>query len=87
MKQRIQLEVTRRITSSIWLEPDRKPGDVVWVNEAAARHLIEEGLCRYIGGAETRAAGPSETAVTGPAEVKSTEAPKKNPSAGPTAGR
>lgn len=43
----IQLEVLKRIDSSIWLEPGRKQGDVVWVNSAdAARHLIEAGFCR-----------------------------------------
>ena len=83
---RIQLEVVANITSSMWLEPNRKPGDVVWApHEAAARQLIEGGLCRYLGGgragpAETKPAGPSEAKPVGPSEVK------KNRFGGPTAG-
>ncbi len=43
----IQLIVAQRLTSSMYFEANRKPGDVVWVNtEAIARDLIESGLCR-----------------------------------------
>lgn len=43
----IQLIVAQRLTSSMYFEANRKPGDVVWVNtEAIARELIESGLCR-----------------------------------------
>lgn len=47
----IQLEVIAKITSSIYVPPNQKPGDVVWVNsEKAARELIEGGYCKLLGG-------------------------------------
>lgn len=50
MRKDIQLEVVQPITASIYCEPNRKPGDVVWVTtEEAARALIEAGLCKLPG--------------------------------------
>jgi len=60
-----QLVVKRPIASSIWLEPNRKPGDVVWVRSLqAARTLIEGGFCSW------HAEGPTQAAEAGPQETK-----------------
>lgn len=48
-------------------------GAVLWTNPERARHLIENGICAYMGGlepAEQPAAGPSEAKPAGPSEVK-----------------
>jgi len=51
--------------SSMWTEPNRVVGDVVWVKTLdAARHLVEGGFARWPAGMamEVQAdAGPTET--------------------------
>jgi len=60
-----QLIIVKPLQSSAWTEPNRKPGDVVWVrNLIAARHLIEAGFAKF------PEAGPTETPEAGPSEKK-----------------
>lgn len=73
---RIQLEVIQRCTSTQWTQGNLRPGDVVWVDENAARHLLENGICRYVGGEEKPVAGPIETPEAGPSEIKEATVPK-----------
>lgn len=62
-----QLEITQHLAASIYTEPNRKPGDLVWVKtEAAARHLLEAGLARWPLGT-----APSNIQEGGPQERKS----------------
>lgn len=50
-----QLIVVKPIAVSMWTEPNRQPGDVVWVNTMeAARHLLEAGLVRWPEGETPR---------------------------------
>lgn len=44
--QRTQLIVDTEVASTAWFGP-KKPGDVVWVTPEAARHLVENGICRF----------------------------------------
>ena len=63
-----QLVVVKKLTSSPWTEPNRNPGDIVWVNtEEAARHLIENGLCEWPKSAprEVKPMEPSERKSSG----------------------
>lgn len=79
-----QLVVVNPISSSIWTEPNRQPGDVIWVNSPeAARHLIEQGLCKWpesIAKEVQGEAGPSERKSYGDRTVgPSTDSPSSNP--------
>jgi len=77
----IQLRVVHRC---ILMEGTVQPGDVLWVSPERARHLLENGICAYVGEQEPHEqpeAGPGEAKPAGPSEVK------KKPSAGLTAGR
>ena len=89
----VQLVVVQDRTTSIWLEGRPKAGDVVWVSEAAARHLLEHGICRMhepdeakpAGPAEVEAAGPGESKPAGPSHRKSAgEAPDGRSTASPS---
>lgn len=42
----VQLEVIVRQVETIWTGRVRK-GDVIWANEDAARHLLENNICRF----------------------------------------
>lgn len=62
-----QLIITTNLTSCLWTEPNRKPGDVVWVRSMeAARHLLENGFARWPNNAE----GPREIKPMEPTERK-----------------
>lgn len=45
--QKVQLIVERELASCAWFEPGKKVGESVWVDEAAARHLLENGICGW----------------------------------------
>ena len=63
-----QLIVVANIAACAWTEPNRKPGDVVWVRtEDAARHLVENGLCKWPAAGD----GPREVKPMEPSERKS----------------
>lgn len=83
-----QLIVSKPISTCIWCEPNRKPGDVIWVRSMqAARQLLELGLCKWPD------AGPQERAEFAPGEHKDgaplegVPPPLPKSSAGPQAGR
>lgn len=80
----IQLRVIKPIAASVWTEPNRKPGDVVWVRDMmAARHLIEAGMCAWLEGGPTVAqdAGPSSKKYAGERQHgPSTDSPLSNQS-------
>ena len=60
-----QLVMIEDLESSIFLEPKRKKGDVVWVRDMlAARHLIENGFCKW------PEAGPQHKPEFEPSEKK-----------------
>ena len=68
-------------------EGNVKPGDVLWVHEARARHLLENDICTYINGAKK--VGQSEKPEAGPAEAPEAsagETPQAGPSETPQAG-
>ena len=44
---RVQLEIAVRRVDTIWTGT-KKQGDIVWVDEKAARQLLENGICRFI---------------------------------------
>lgn len=74
-----QLRVLRRITSSAHFEPNRRPGDVVWVrDEKAAEALIREGLCQWVGipdaPPQVVAPAPAPAAESAPVVVREGEA-------------
>lgn len=81
---RVQLEVVKRCVT-IWTG-GIVPGQIVWVEEPAARHLMENGICRWprskivvfekpqfdsTGPRETPEIGPTEFKPAGPTEKKS----------------
>lgn len=45
----VQIEVLKKLSASKYCPPS-KPGAAHWVTEAAARHLIEHGVARYLSG-------------------------------------
>lgn len=59
-----QLVMLQDLASCIWLEGNRKEGDVVWVRSMeSARHLVEGGYCRWPKTAPSEVqsdAGPTE---------------------------
>lgn len=62
----IQLIVVRPIVSSIWTQPNLRPGDVAWVRDAAAaRHLIENGFCQLPGEAAEKLEAPQRPKSVG----------------------
>ena len=69
----IQLIVAQRLTSSMYFEANRRPGDVVWLNtEAIARYLIESGLCKLpVAPPEAPASAPHEAKPAAPEFRKS----------------
>src|SRR5687768_16213467 len=96
----VQLVVVKGRTTTRWTEANLKPGDVVWVDEEAARHLLENGICKW------PEAGPKNAVLAGPGETKAKDsaeptdnggssdvieaaegAPAKKPSGEATAGR
>lgn len=82
MPQDVQLEVTSRITSCSWCEPNKKPGDLIWVSPSAAQHLIDAGLARYLQRkgytpSNQPDARPSNAALAAPREAPSAEPDEK----------
>ena len=78
----VQLKVIR--DKCILMEGGLVRGDVLWVKPDRARHLIENGICAYVGErmpAEQPETGPTEAKPAGPSEVK------KKPSGSLTPGR
>lgn len=66
----IQLVVCKKIDASIYFEPRRKPGDVVWVNnEKIARELIESGLCKLLQIPDGHKEPPDEKKFAGEATL------------------
>lgn len=64
---KVQLVVARAGVTTIWTQANLNIGDVVWVNEDAAEHLLEHGICKWpsIGPKESKPAGPSELKSSG----------------------
>ena|SRR3990167_3552379 len=58
---RVQLEVAVRNVETIWTGRV-KQGDIVWVDEKAARHLLENGICKFIDWQEKEKSAPPEVA-------------------------
>lgn len=67
---RVQLKVSVRRAETLWTGRVSF-GDIVWVDEKAARHLLEHGICQFIGGEEAPA-----KIDTVPAEVAPVTVPK-----------
>jgi len=59
MTDKVQLRVVKAIQCSVWTEPNRIAGDVVWVSRDGAEQLVKLGLCEYFGNAfESAESGP-----------------------------
>ena len=81
MKTTMYQLICVRSFESIWTGP-QKAGDVVWVRTLdAARHLIEQGICKWPAPeTEKKPIGPAFTKPAEPAEKKSSAAPMAGPS-------